>query len=217
MIFLTLQAILGKILIIPAILIAFTVHEYAHAYVADRLGDKTPKFQGRLTLNPFAHIDPVGFLMIILVGFGWAKPIETNPSAYKRGYKDDIKVSAAGVIGNLIAAVVFAFVTVLLYKIGLASPYNGSNLQWVVWNIFDGIVQINCMLVIFNLIPIPGLDGFHILRDLYPKAFYKISGFMYQYQLIILIVFVVFLAGYIVGVPTRMLYRAVMHLAVTII
>lgn len=217
MIFLTLQAILGKILLIPAILIAFTVHEYAHAVVADRLGDKTPKFQGRLTLNPFAHIDPVGFLMIILVGFGWAKPVETNPSAFRRGYKDDIKVSAAGVIGNLAAAVVFAFVTVLLYKAGLASLYGGNNLQWVIWNVFDGIVQINCMLFIFNLMPIPGLDGFHILRDLSPKTFYKISGFMYQYQLIILIVFVVFLARYIVFVPYSMLYSAIMNLVFTII
>lgn len=155
--------------------------------------------------------------MIILVGFGWAKPVETNPSAFRRGYKDDIKVSAAGVIGNLAAAVVFAFVTVLLYKAGLASLYGGNNLQWVIWNVFDGIVQINCMLFIFNLMPIPGLDGFHILRDLSPKTFYKISGFMYQYQLIILIVFVVFLARYIVFVPYSMLYSAIMNLVFTII
>ena len=86
--------ILNKILMIPAILLAFTFHEYAHAITADRLGDKTPRFQGRLTLNPIVHIDPMGFLLILLVGFGWAKPVQTNPSAYKNYYKDDLKVSA---------------------------------------------------------------------------------------------------------------------------
>ncbi|MDF2882546.1 MAG: putative metalloprotease [Clostridiaceae bacterium] len=217
MIFLSSQAILAKILVIPAILIAFTVHEYAHALVVDRLGDKTPKFQGRLTLNPFAHIDLAGFLMIILIGFGWAKPVETNPSAFRRGYKDDIKVSVAGVTANLITAVVFAFITVLLYKSGFASAYYESSLSWIIGTIFSEVVSINCMLVIFNLMPIPGLDGFHILRDLFPKVFYRISGFMYQYQLIILIVFVVFLANYIVGIPYVMLYNAIMKLAFSIV
>lgn len=217
MIFLNSQTILTKILIIPAVLIAFTVHEYAHALVADRLGDKTPKFQGRLTLNPFAHIDLAGFIMIILIGFGWAKPVETNPSAFKRGYKDDIKVSVAGVTANLITAVVFAFITVLLFKSGFASSYFGNNLSWVIGTIFSEVVSINCMLVVFNLIPIPGLDGFHILRDLFPKLFYRISGFLYQYQLIILIVFVVFLADYVVGIPYRLLYSAIMQLVFSIV
>ena len=76
------------ILKIPAILIAFTAQGYAKALVADKLGDKTPRFQGRLTLNPSAHIDLIGFLMILIAGFGWTKPLNTNPSAYKRGYKE---------------------------------------------------------------------------------------------------------------------------------
>ena len=105
--------ILNKILMIPAILLAFTFHEYAHAITADRLGDKTPRFQGRLTLNPIAHIDPIGFLLILLVGFGWAKPVQTNPSAYKNYYKDDLKVSIAGPIANLILGFLFAILSVL--------------------------------------------------------------------------------------------------------
>ena len=93
--------ILQKLLILPALLIGFTVHEYAHAYMADKLGDKTPRFQGRLTFNPLAHIDPMGFFMILFVGFGWAKPVQTNRSAYRNYYKDDLKVSIAGPLSNL--------------------------------------------------------------------------------------------------------------------
>ena len=115
-----------KVLLIPAILIGLTIHEFAHALVADRLGDKTPKFQGRLTLNPFVHIDLLGFAMILLIGFGWAKPIETNPAAYKRRYKDDIKVSVAGVVANFITALVFALLTALLVRTGLVNLDNYS-------------------------------------------------------------------------------------------
>ncbi len=111
--------ILSKILIIPAILVGLTVHEFAHAYVADKLGDKTPKFQGRLTLNPFSHIDIIGFIMILLIGFGWAKPVQINPSALKRGYKDEIKVSVAGVVANIVTAFIFALLTALLLKMDL--------------------------------------------------------------------------------------------------
>ena len=82
--------IYNKLVMIPAILLAFAFHEFAHAIVADMLGDKTARFEGRLTLNPMAHIDPIGFLMIILVGFGWAKPVNTNPSAYKKYYRDEM-------------------------------------------------------------------------------------------------------------------------------
>ena len=85
--------LLNIILMIPGMLIAFTFHEYAHAFVADKLGDKTPRFQGRLTLNPLVHIDPMGFLAVIIFRFGWAKPVQTNPSAYKNYYKDDLKVN----------------------------------------------------------------------------------------------------------------------------
>ena len=110
--------LLDKILILPAILIGLTVHEFSHAFVADRLGDKTPKFQGRLTLNPFVHIDPIGFLMILLVGFGWAKPVQTNPGAYRNFYKDDLKVSLAGPLSNLVVAFLGAVATGLLLKTG---------------------------------------------------------------------------------------------------
>jgi Zn-dependent protease len=210
--------LLGKILIIPAILIGLTFHEYAHAIVADKLGDKTPKFQGRLTLNPFVHIDLMGFIMILVIGFGWAKPVETNPSAFKNRYKDDLKVSIAGPIANLIVAFLGAIFKALLDKFGLIALGGMPTLYAILAIIFSAIISINCMLFIFNLIPIPGLDGFHILRDLFPSAYYKISDAVYRYQLIILLLFVATpLANYIVGIPSSFLYSIFMNIASSII
>lgn len=206
------------VLSIPAILIAFTFHEYAHAFVADKLGDKTPKFQGRLTFNPIAHIDPIGFLMILILGFGWAKPVQTNPSAYKHYYKDDLKVSIAGPLANLAVGFIFAFISIIFSKV---SP--DLNVTSIILRIFMITAQINCLLFVLNLIPIPGFDGFHILRDLFPKVFYNISDSMYRYQLIIFLILIMPIVGgrsvlgYIVGIPSMAIYSTFMKLAVTII
>lgn len=206
--------LLREILIIPAILIGLTFHEYAHAIVADKLGDKTPKFQGRLTLNPFVHIDIMGFIMILIVGFGWAKPVETNPSAYKNRYKDDLKVSIAGPIANLIVAFLGAVFVALILKFGYNSLSISPTLYAILVTMFRAIISINCMLFVFNLIPIPGLDGFHVLRDLFPSIYYKISDKIYRYQLIILLVFIATpLSNYIVEIPTSYLYNVFTRIA----
>ena len=201
--------ILYKILMIPAILIAFTFHEYAHAFMADRLGDKTPRFQGRLTLNPIVHIDPMGFILILLVGFGWAKPVQTNPSAYKNYYKDDLKVSAAGPIANLIIAIVFAILLVLFEKF---SPLQGQ-LYKIIGSILYITGGLNCMLFFLNLVPIPGFDGYHIVRDLFPKFFYNLSDTFTRYQFLIFMVLILpILPGgqsvftYLVQVPGSWLF-----------
>lgn len=185
------ENLLNTILLIPGILLAFTLHEYAHALVAYKLGDKTPKFQGRLTFNPLAHIDPLGFIMILIFKFGWAKPVQTNPSAFKNYYKDDLKVSVAGVIGNLIAALISSIILALIIK----APISNKNLALVLFKIASLSIEINCVLFVLNLIPIPGFDGFHILRDLFPKAFYKVEEHLYRYQMIILLIFIVPIFG----------------------
>lgn len=196
--------ILIKILYIPAILIAFTFHEFAHAWTADRLGDKTPKFQGRLSLNPFVHIDIMGFIMILLFGFGWAKPVQTNPTVYKNYYKDDLKVSFAGPLANLIVAVVFIILSIPFYFINI-----NSQVIDLIRAIVNITVSLNCLLFILNLIPIPGFDGFHILRDLFPKIVYKLPNEVYRYQFIIFLIFIMpilpgrtSLFDYIVGIPS---------------
>ncbi|MHC1721503.1 MAG: site-2 protease family protein [Clostridiaceae bacterium] len=199
--------ILDKILILPAILIGLTVHEFSHALVADRLGDKTPKFQGRLTLNPFVHIDLIGFLMIMLVGFGWAKPVQVNPSAFRNFHKDDLKVSLAGPLSNLLVAFIGALIIGLFAKLGLLGITGMGGLSTNLAYMLTSIISINCMLFVFNLMPLPGLDGFHVMRDLFPEVFYKIEEKLYSYQLIILLIFVATpLSTYLVRVPTNFLY-----------
>jgi Zn-dependent protease len=206
--------ILNILLLLPGILIGLTFHEYAHAFVADRLGDKTPRFQGRLTLNPIVHIDPIGFIMILIFRFGWAKPVQTNPSAFKNYYKDDLKVSFAGPFANFLVAFLSALILALYIKLGIGNGTNlNSNLSTVIYNMLYLSVSINCMLFILNLIPIPGFDGFHILRDLFPKFFYNISDRIYQYQFIIMIVFLVSpLAYYIIQIPADFVSNVIFNI-----
>ncbi|MFL0245954.1 site-2 protease family protein [Candidatus Clostridium stratigraminis] len=204
--------ILYTVLLIPGILLGLTFHEYAHAYVADKLGDKTPRFQGRLTLNPLVHIDPIGFIMILIVHFGWAKPVQTNPSAYKNYYKDDLKVSIAGPLANLVIAFLSALVLALYVKF-LSGINLNSNLDTIIYYILSLSVEMNCMLFVLNLIPIPGFDGFHILRDLFPKLFYNISDRIYQYQFIIMIVFLVSpLSYYIIHLPAEFIDTLIINI-----
>ena len=201
---------------IPAILLAFTFHEYAHAITADRLGDKTPRFQGRLTLNPIAHIDPIGFIMILVFGFGWAKPVQTNPSAFKNYYKDDLKISLAGPVANLILGFIFAILTVLFTNF---APIDGA-LYTIIQEILFITGYLNCILFFLNLVPIPGFDGFHIIRDLFPKFFYNLPDAIYRYQLLLFMVLILpILPGkqsiftYIVQVPGLWLFSLFTNLA----
>ena len=193
----------STLLSVPAVLIAFIVQGYGKALVADRLGDKTPRFQGRLTLNPTAHIDPIGFLLILVCRFGWTKPVETNPSAYKRGYKDSIKVALAGPIANLITAFIFSFI----FAIWANTAYRifPSIIVRLFNNIFYLVCVININLFIFNLIPIPGLAGFEIFKAISPKNFYKYAGILYENQIFILLG-VVLLGQYILRFPAKLIY-----------
>jgi Zn-dependent protease len=146
---------------LPGILVGFTLHEFSHALVADRLGDPTPRQMGRLTLNPIAHIDPIGFLMLIVVHFGWAKPVMTNPSQYKKCRRHGFAlVGVAGVVMNCILGFLFLFLLLFLLTRGMLTN------QSAVAQILTYAVEINFVLMVFNLIPIPPLDGYNILKDL---------------------------------------------------
>ena len=167
--------------ILPAIIIGMTVHEWAHAYAAYKLGDPTAKNLGRMTLNPLAHFDVFGFLCLLLVGFGWAKPVPVNSRNFKNFRRDDIIVSLAGITMNLLIAFVFSFVYILGYvKWGLAT--NEAFLS-----IFGSIITINLALAMFNLIPIYPLDGSHVLESLLVRKIPRFFMFMRQYGQIILI------------------------------
>ncbi len=161
--------------VLPAIIIGLTLHEWAHAYAAYRLGDPTARNLGRMTLNPLAHIDPIGFLMLLLIGFGWAKPVPVNPRNFKNYKRDDIIVSLAGIFTNLVVAFLFSFVYVAgILKWGLVT-------NEAFMSIFGSIITINLALAIFNLIPIYPLDGSHVFETLLVRKIPRVFMFLRQY------------------------------------
>jgi len=138
-----------------SLVIAITIHEFSHAWTADRLGDPTPQLQGRLTLNPLAHLDPLGTIMLFLVHFGWGKPVQFDPYNLRNPRRDAAFISIAGPIANIILAVIAAVVV-------RAIPLIDTTFSiWV--GFLQTLVVINVVLAIFNLIPIHPLDGFKIV------------------------------------------------------
>jgi Zn-dependent protease len=188
---------------IPALLIALTIHEYAHARVAVALGDPTPRFMGRLTLNPIAHLDPIGLIMLWLFRFGWAKPVPVNPSYFKDSRRGMIYVSLAGPGSNLVIAFLAALFFAVLGKFNLlSSPISQILALTYSYNVFFAI---------FNLVPIPPLDGSKILISLLPgRQAYALQN-LEQYGTFILMGLVY--VGFI-GAITYPVERA-FHLVVT--
>ena len=136
---------------------ALPVHEYAHAFVADKLGDHTARYQGRLNINPFTHLDLIGSVALVLTGFGWAKPVPINPNNF-RNRKVGMAISAAaGPISNLL----MAFISVILFKVFYLIPGDNVVIS-ALYSVFSIMAQVNVSLAIFNLIPIPPLDGSRI-------------------------------------------------------
>lgn len=155
---------------LPGILFAITLHEWAHAFAANKMGDPTARNEGRLTINPLAHIDPIGFLMMFIVGFGWAKPVPVNPRNYRNYRKGEIVVSLAGVTMNIILALVSALVMYTIIFISATS--NAALTSGVLSKIIMMLsysVMINCCLFVFNLLPIFPLDGYHVAEVLLAK------------------------------------------------
>ena len=182
------------VLRLPAVLIAICMHESAHGWVANRCGDPTARLMGRITLNPVKHFDPAGMLCLVFFGVGWAKPVPINPLHFRNYRKDDLKVSLAGVTMNLILALVFLIPAYAVF-IRAFSPFReiyylpDGDLAWLqnalvdyrpiseMWGaiparfyqILANVVVVNLSLAIFNLIPLPPLDGYHVLNDLVLK------------------------------------------------
>ena len=182
--------LLNKILMLPGILIGLSFHEFAHAWVSDKLGDPTPRRQGRVTINPLAHIDWIGFLALLLVGFGWGKPVQIDPSYYKNRRRDEFLVGIAGVTMNLLLAVIFSIPARMIVKaFSGAAP---SDLVYNVYLMIFYVVSINVVLMIFNLIPCPPLDGWGIITQIFRLDRYSWWYKVYQYGTWILLALIVF-------------------------
>lgn len=183
--------LMQELMMLPGIIIGLSFHEFGHAFTAYKLGDDTPRFQNRLTVNPVAHIDPIGFIALLFVGFGWGRPVEINPRNFRNMRRDEFLVSIAGVTMNLLLAIVFAIILGVYMRATGAYP-NMEGMGNMVCLMLYFCIYINFVLMIFNLLPIPPLDGFNIVTEIFDLRKYDWWYTLYNYGNIILIALIAF-------------------------
>ena len=202
---LTLDQVIAYILsAVVVIFLTLPIHEWAHGFAASKLGDPTPRYQGRLTLNPFAHIDYIGALCILLCGFGWAKPVQVN-TRYFNSPKRDMAITAfAGPLSNIVVA----FISLMLLNIVILFTDSVSGLFMFVYSFLFYIAEINIGLAVFNLIPIPPLDGSRLLSAFLPdRLYYKLM----QYERILFYVVLALIITGVLDIPLSFLSNAILN------
>ena len=211
--------LLGLLFTIPGVLIAITFHEFAHAWAADKLGDDTPRMEGRLSLNPMAHLDPVGSIMLLFAGFGWGKPVNVNPRNYNRDIsmeKADALVSIAGPVMNFILAIVLTLIYCAIYKFGRLTILS-SNVGSIIMSMIMYAIIINIGLGVFNLIPLPPLDGSKVIKPILP---YNAKIWFESHERMFYIIFVglwiVGILGTIISPIIDVIYTGIIKLGLTI-
>lgn len=174
----------ATLLTLPGLILALTFHEYAHARMSDKLGDPTPEAQGRLTLNPFAHLDPLGTFFLIFAGFGWGKPVQIDERYYRNPTRDTMLVALAGPVSNFIQAIIWFFVYGAMVAFGNVESQLVITFAYVVFY----AAMINLSLGVFNLLPLPPLDGSKILRYFLHGKAREVLYTIERYSTIILLV-----------------------------
>lgn len=175
------------LLSLPAVFLAISFHEFAHAFTADKLGDDTPRKQGRLTLAPLAHVDWTGLILFALFGYGWAKPVQVNSSNFKNRKLGDILVSLSGPVANFLVAILSLLVYVTLMAVNSSTPVMDTILAVVNYSIY-----LNIIFGLLNLIPIPPLDGYRILKSLFFRSFTRLFMAYEKVGIFILFAFLLF-------------------------
>ena len=201
---------LNILLTLPAVIIAITFHEFAHAFVADKLGDTTPRAQGRLTLNPLKHLDPIGFVLLMFAHVGWGKPVEINPNNFtsnKSKSACEAMVSLAGPIMNFIIAII---ATIIYYALYTFAPVNtGTGILILLVYL---ITIINIGIGIFNLIPLPPLDGEKIFKHILPyKAQAWLDRNAYTLSMVFMLLWFFGLLRFIVNPVINVVYKAIFN------
>ena len=206
--------IIATLFTLPAVIIAIAFHEYAHAWMADRLGDETPRMQGRLTLNPLKHLDPVGSILLLFAGFGWGKPVQINSRNFNRNVsmsKGEALVSLAGPVMNFILAIIFAIILGVVYMFA-PSSFLTTTIGGVVYILLQECVLINIGLGVFNLLPLPPLDGSKIFINLFS---YNARRWIMEHEQIFYYIFlgiwITGLAGIIISPIINFLYSGLMN------
>jgi len=211
--------IFNLILSIPAVLLAITVHEFGHAFAAYKLGDDTPVRQGRLTLNPMDHIDPLGIAMLLFAHIGWGKPVQVNPRNYNRNIsveKADAIVSVAGPLMNFITAVVFSLIYSAIIKFA-NNAFFTSNIGFIIASIILSIITMNVGLGVFNLIPLPPLDGSKIFLPILPRnAKFWFIQHEQMFYFIFLAIWITGIAGNIISPIIGNISVGILNLGMTI-
>lgn len=199
----------GLIAGLPGLVIALVIHEYAHAKAADVMGDFTPRMTGRLTLNPMAHIDPIGLIMLLVVRFGWAKPVMINARNFRNWRQGELLVAVAGPVANLIVAFISLLAMAILFKLGMFSE--GVRL------VLSMMVLFNINFAIFNMLPLPPLDGSKVLMVLLPgRLAYKLMS-LERYSFIILIFLMMTPFLTMILIPLQRLVLSVFNLIIGVI
>ena len=199
----------GLIAGLPGLVIALVIHEYAHAKAADVMGDFTPRMTGRLTLNPMAHIDPIGLIMLLVVRFGWAKPVLLNARNFRNWRQGELLVAVAGPVANLIVAFISLLAMAVLFKLGMFSE--GVRL------VLSMMVLFNINFAIFNMLPLPPLDGSKVLMVLLPgRLAYKLMS-LERYSFIILIFLMMTPFLTMILIPLQRLVLSVFNLIIGVI
>lgn len=200
---------------LPGLILGFTLHELAHAFVAVRLGDPTPRLQGRITADPRQHIDPFGLGMLLIVGFGWAKPVQFSP-AYIRTGLQQAAVAAAGPLTNLLLAIVFAL-ALHLQLAGGAEPefllFGHGGFQDILFALLVEGFFINVVLFVFNSIPVPGLDGYMVARGLFGRVVPDLFRWMDRNTQIVIVIAIalVFIVPQVSGGNVNPLYSLIIN------
>lgn len=199
----------GLIAGLPGLVIALVIHEYAHAKAADVMGDFTPRMTGRLTLNPMAHIDPIGLIMLLVVRFGWAKPVMINARNFRNWRQGELLVAVAGPVANLLVAFISLLAMAVLFKLGMFSE--GVRL------VLSMMVLFNINFAIFNMLPLPPLDGSKVLMVLLPGrlAYKLISLERYSFIILIFLMMTPFLT--MILIPLQRLVLSIFNLIIGVI